>query len=174
MIHETSGDLLLSTSPVIVHGVAPNDDFHSGLALLLREQFPAMYKNFRHYCHVTHPKAGEIWAWSGVGRLGTVTIVSLLTQDGGYEHGAKPGPAHLDFVNHALKRLRHWIETERPASVAMPKLATGVGGLDWKHVFPLIKQHLGDLEVPVHVYGTYHAGQQAHERAVPSGTPRTL
>lgn len=163
MIIETSGDILLSNSPAIAHGVAPNDDFHSGLALQLREQFPAMYKSFRHYCHITHPKAGEIWAWSGVGKNGTVTLVSLLTQEGGYEHGAKPGPAHLDYVNHALKRLRHWIESEQPTSVAIPKLATGVGGLAWEKVSPLIKQHLGELNIPIYVYTTYHKGQRGDE-----------
>ena len=50
MIYELSGDILLSHAKVIVQGVAPNDDFHHGLALQLRERMPAMYKDFRHHC----------------------------------------------------------------------------------------------------------------------------
>jgi O-acetyl-ADP-ribose deacetylase (regulator of RNase III) len=42
MIKEVSGDILLSKAQVIAHGVAPNDPFHNGLALQLREQWPAM------------------------------------------------------------------------------------------------------------------------------------
>ncbi len=56
MIHEVSGDILLTKAQAIAHGVAPNDHFDSGLALALREKWPAMAKDFRHYAHQTHPK----------------------------------------------------------------------------------------------------------------------
>jgi len=163
MIHEVSGDILLSHSPVIAHGVAPNDNFHSGLALLLRERFPSMYKDFRHYCQTNHPAAGELWAWAGAAPQGMLTIVSLFTQEGAYDHGSKPGRAHPDSVNHSLKKLRRWIDSEKPASVALPKLATGVGGLAWEVVHPLILQHLSGAAAPVFVYTTYHAGHAAPE-----------
>ncbi len=165
MIHEVTGDILKTKASGIAHGVAPNDNFHSGLALQLREQYPAMYKDFRHYCQTSHAKPGEIWAWSGAGPSGPVNMVALLTQEGGYEHGAKPGRAHLDHVNHALKNLRKWIESEKPSSVALPRLATGVGGLEWKDVSPLVRLHLGTLNVPVFVYTEYRKGVQAEEPA---------
>jgi len=47
--------------------------------------------------------------------------------------------------------------------VALPRLATGVGGLDWDQVKPLIQSQLGDLDIPVYVYVTFHAGQKANE-----------
>ncbi len=163
MLHEVSGDILKTKAAVIAHGVAPNDPFHSGLALQLREQFPAMYKDFRHYCQTSHPKVGEIWSWAGAGPSGPVQLVALMTQEGGYEHGAKPGHASLNNVGHVLKALHKWIEAEKPASIALPKLATGVGGLDWKDVHALIQQHLADVNIPVYLYSTYHKGVQAQE-----------
>jgi hypothetical protein len=45
----------------------------------------------------------------------------------------------------------------------MPRLATGVGGLDWSEVRKLVEQHLGDLKIPIYVYTAYHPGQQASE-----------
>ncbi len=42
MIREVAGDLLLSEVEAIAHGVAPNDHFDQGLALALREKWPAM------------------------------------------------------------------------------------------------------------------------------------
>ena len=45
----------------------------------------------------------------------------------------------------------------------MPKLATGVGHLEWDDVHKLIVQHLGDLTIPVYIYTTYHKGQKAVE-----------
>lgn len=160
MIHEVHGDILLSKAQAIAHGVAPNDHFDHGLALALRENWPAMAKDFRHYAHHTHPKPGELWVWGGVGG---VRVFCLMTQDGDHGHGAKPGRASLPNVNHALKRLRHELEKGEIKSLALPKLATGVGGLDWAEVFPLIKQHLGDLPIPIYVYTTYHKGQAAAE-----------
>lgn len=158
MIHETSGDILLSSAQMIAHGVAPNDNFHSGLALSLREQWPAMYNDFRHYCHQSHPQPGEVWVWSGVGG---VRIACLMTQEAAYDHGAKPGRAKLENVNHCLKALRQVIQSEKITSLALPRLATGVGGLEWDLVQPLIKAHLGDLKIPIEVYTTYHKGVKA-------------
>lgn len=160
MIHEVAGDILLTGAQAIAHGVAPNDSFQSGLALQLRERWPAMYKDFRHYCQTQHPKAGELWTWmSADGRR----IVNLFTQEAAYGHGTKPGRATLQHVGHALRALRRLAEAERFASLALPRLATGVGGLDWTEVAPLVQQHLNDLGVPVVVYTTYHAGQEAAE-----------
>ncbi len=160
MIHEVIGDILKTKAKAIAHGVAPNDHFNNGLALALRERWPAMAKDFRHYAHQSHPKAGEIWMWGGVDGI---RIFNLLTQEGEHEHGAKPGRATLSNVNHCLRRLRHELEKGEVSSLAMPKLATGVGGLQWDDVSPLIHQQLNDLSIPVYIYTTYHEGQKANE-----------
>jgi O-acetyl-ADP-ribose deacetylase (regulator of RNase III) len=162
MITEVQGDILLSKAAAIAHGVAPNDHFDSGLALNLRQAWPAMVKDFRHYCQTSHPKTGEIWVWSGSdGRR----IVNLMTQAAAYGHGEKPGAATLESVNHALRALAKLAATEKLASLALPKLATGVGGLEWRDVKPLIEHHLGGLGIPVYVYSVFHAGQAATEAA---------
>lgn len=162
MIHEVAGDILLTNALAIAHGVAPNDHFDSGLALALRDRWPAMVKDFRHYAHQSHPKPGEIWMW---GTAGGVRIYNLLTQEGEHGHDTKPGRATLANVNHSLRRLRHELEKSEIKSLAMPALATGVGGLKWAEVRPLVVQHLGELKIPIYVYVTYHKGQQANEPA---------
>lgn len=160
MIHHVSGDILLSRAQALAHGVAPNDPFTTELSLSLRERWPAMYKDFRHFCQTIHPKAGEVWIWAGAdGRR----IISLFTQDAAYDQGARPGKASVENVNHALRELRHVAEKEKLASLALPRLATGVGGLKWEEVLPLIDRHLGDLKLPVYVYSTYRKGEAASE-----------
>ncbi|MDP1519866.1 macro domain-containing protein [Porticoccus litoralis] len=158
MINYVKGDILQSKAQLIVHSVAPNDNFGQGLALSLREQWPAMYKDFRHFCQVSHPKSGDIWVWAGAS--GT-RIAALLTQEAAYGHGEKPGKSSLPHVNHSLRALRQEIEKEGVTSVALPKLATGVGGLDWDDVKPLIENHLGDCGAAIEVYETYVAGEVA-------------
>ena len=159
MIHEVEGDILLTKAESIAHGVAPNDHFDSGLALALREQWPAMAKDFRHYAHQVHPNPGELWEWQSAG---SIRFFNLLTQDG-EPGGGRPGRATLANVNHCLKRLRHELEKRTVKSIALPKLATGIGDLEWKDVHSLITQHLGDLPIPVYLYVVYHKGKQAAE-----------
>ncbi|MDD4928651.1 MAG: Appr-1-p processing protein [Gallionella sp.] len=162
MIYELSGDILYSSAKVIVQGVAPNDDFHLGLALQLRERMPLMYKDFRHYCQTKHPKSGSLHDWmSPDGRH----IVNLFTRDAAYDHGSKPGHASLSHVNHALHALRALVQKERVASLALPRLACGINGLDWVDVNPLIQHHLADLPIPVYLYTNYKKGVKACEPA---------
>lgn len=160
MIKHVTGDILLTDAQVIAHGVAPHDHFNQGLALALRENFPAMAKDFRHYCHQDNPKPGNAWMWpSAEGKI----IVNLMTQEAPADNNAHPGKATTSNVSHALKALREIVEKEEIASLALPKIATGVGGLDWNEVEPLIEQHLGDLEIPVFIYTTFAKGEKAAE-----------
>lgn len=152
MIRYVSGDLLKSQASLIAHGVAPNDNFGQGLALALRENWPALYKDFRHYCQSQHPKAGECWVWAGANGQ---RIANLLTQEAAYGHGERPGKATIANVNHALRALHKYVEREKITTIALPRIATGVGGLDWKDIKPLIEQQLGSLDADIEVYETY-------------------
>ena len=160
MIHELSGDILFSKAKAIAQGVAPNDDFLHGLALQLRERMPAMYKDFRHYCKTRHPKSGGLWTWmSADGRF----LVNLFTHEAAYDHGSKPGRASVSNVNHSLHALRDFLKKEKADSVALPRLACGMTGLDWSEVKPLVERHLGDLGIPVYLYSNYQKGVKAVE-----------
>ncbi len=165
MIQHVSGDILLSQAEAIAHGIAPNDHFDHGLALSLREDWPALYKDFRHYLHTAHPKPGGLWVWSGAdGRR----VINLFTQEPAPNEHAHPGKASIENVNHCLRELHGWIETEKITSLALPRLATGVGGLDWEKVKPLVEIHLGALHIPIVVYSTYHTGMKAEEKGIVS------
>jgi O-acetyl-ADP-ribose deacetylase (regulator of RNase III) len=160
MIHEVAGDILLSRADAIVHGVAANDPMDHGLSLSLHKRYPAMHKDFHHWCHIQHREPGEGWLWGGAGG---VRIVNLITQSGGYGHGARPGKANTHDVNQALRSLKKILAKEKFASIAIPRLATGVGGLSWDDVLPLISNQLGDLEAQVYLYSDFVPDKQAEE-----------
>lgn len=160
MIVEVQGDILFSKSKVIAHGVAANDPMTQGLAKSLHERMPAMHKDFHHWCHMQHREPGEIWAWTDANGI---RVVCLITQEGGYGHGARPGKATIKNVSHTLKALKKLALAEKFASIALPRLATGVGGLNWDDVRPIIYEQLGDLDIPVYLYSTYVPDQVAKE-----------
>jgi O-acetyl-ADP-ribose deacetylase (regulator of RNase III) len=160
MIYEVDGDILETKAAAIAHGVAANDPMNQGLAATLHERYPAMHKDFHHWCRQKHPKPGSAWVWSGAGG---VRVINLITRDGGYEHGSKPRQATASSVNHALRALRKLIAKEHIASVALPRLGTGIGGLDWPQVRALIDNQLGDVAADIYIYHEHTPGKKAAE-----------
>jgi len=160
MIKEVTGDILKTEAQAIAHGVAPMDHFDRGLALSLRKNYPSMVKDFRHYCHLTNPKPGEAWIWGGVGGI---RIINLMTQEPATQLNGHPGRASLPNVNHALKELVKMVKEEKITSLAIPKLATGYGALDWDEVYPIIKSRLSELDIPIYIYSTFKSGVKAEE-----------
>ncbi|PIR01444.1 MAG: Appr-1-p processing protein [Nitrospinae bacterium CG11_big_fil_rev_8_21_14_0_20_45_15] len=160
MITKVHGDILLSEAHAIAHGIAPHDHFNQGLALALRERYPAMAQDFRHYCFQQNPKSGHAWLWAGPEKV----VINLMTQEPALANQVHPGKASLKNINHALKELCGIIEKEEIKSIALPRLATGVGGLEWSDVEPLIEKYLGDLKIPVIVYNSYGKDEKAIEK----------
>ncbi|TVR83439.1 MAG: Appr-1-p processing protein [Saprospirales bacterium] len=162
MIKEVTGDLLHTKAKVIAHCVAPHDHFNQGLALELRKNYPGMAKDFRHYCRIHNPNAGEIWTWGGVGGM---QIINLMAQEPSDQRrsDANPGKATIGNLNNCLKKLADFLREEDIKEIAIPKLATGVGGLDWEEVKESVYENLGDLPAKVIVYTTYARGIEAEE-----------
>ncbi len=160
MIIEVSGDILNTKAQAIAHGIAPGDHFNQGLALSLREMWPSLAKDFRHYCKQSHPKSGQAWVWMGSNGK---KIINLMTQEAAKTEDSRPGPASVSNLHHALKELRKVIEAEKLTSVALPKIATGVGGLEWKDVKDVIYKDLADLNAKIYLYTEYKKGETAKE-----------
>lgn len=163
MIIKVEGDILLSRAQAIAHGVGINDPMDKSLALELRSRHPAMHKDFDRWCHQHNTKPGEAWMWAGPDN---VRIVNLITLEGMDSHEHRHGKATLSNVRHALSALVKIVNAEKLASIALPRLATGVGDLDWDDVCPLIENSLGALDIPVYVYAVYHPDQAADEPGV--------
>ena len=100
------------------------------------------------------------WVWGAAGGL---RICNLLTQDGERGRGNSPGRATLSHLKHCLEKLRAELEKGEVTSLAMLRLSTGVGRLQWTDVQPLIVHHPGDLKIPVFLHATCHRGRQGPE-----------
>jgi O-acetyl-ADP-ribose deacetylase (regulator of RNase III) len=71
---------------------------------------------------------------------------------------------HPGCVNHSLHALRDFVQQEKVGSVALPRLACGITGLDWNEVKLLVEKQLGDLGIPVYIYVAYQKGVKANEQ----------
>ncbi len=160
MIEFVTGDILKSKAEAIAHGVAPFDHFNQGLALSLREQWPSLYKDFRHFCHTQKVEEGDVWTWKGAGGP---TIFNLFTQEAATQQEGHPGRSSESYVNTCLKNLAKEIKKSNTKSLALPKLATGVGGLSWETVKPLILKHFEGVDTKLFVYEKYQKDLSAME-----------
>ncbi len=161
MIRELRGDILLSEADAVVVGVSPDDHFDQGLSLSLRERWPSMSRDYRHWAHGRHPKPGSAWIWSGP--QGKRIVCLVIQDDENHTHSAQVGKSRAEYVNHALRELRGLIAREGITSIAIPRLATGSGRLEWSEVRALIEHHLADSGANVLVYSDYAAGVAARE-----------
>jgi O-acetyl-ADP-ribose deacetylase (regulator of RNase III) len=62
-IREVAGDILLAKTDIIAHGVAPQDEFNSGLAASIGQQWPDLVPAFQKYCKELHPMPGDGWTF---------------------------------------------------------------------------------------------------------------
>lgn len=161
MIREVEGDILHTQAHAIAHGVAPNDFFTHGLSLNLRQRWPAMYQDFLHLNEKHQPQPGDVFTWRGVGG---VQVVHLFTQDN--LEGLSPftGPASLDNVKRCMSKLQQVILEQGIVSLALPRIATGAGGLEWEDVRDIMYPPLEKLHIPTVVYTDYVPGIAANER----------
>ena len=81
----------------------------------------------------------------------------------GEKHSGHAGKASVSNVNHSLKELAALIRKENIKSVALPKLESGFGRLDWTEVMPMIESHLNDCGADVYVYSSFQKDVVAAE-----------
>ncbi len=160
MIYKVSGDILLSKAHAIVHGVGVNDPMDKGLALQLSRKYPGLQRDFDCWCYQHATKPGEAWLWSSEHN---VHIVNLITHENLVVHEHYHTKATYNNIRHALDALVKLITTKKLTSIAIPKLGTGLGDLEWDDVWLLIEKHLADVEIPVYVYAVYIPSQTAEE-----------
>lgn len=160
MIYKVKGDILLSKAHAIAHGVGVNDPMDKGLAMKLQSKYPSLQKDLNRWCHQHDTKPGEAWMWVG---QNNIRIVNLITHENNESNDQHYGKATLGNIKQALDALQKIITFEKLSSIALPKIGTGFGDLDWDDVWPLIETNLVGLDIPVYLYVEYNPGQAANE-----------
>jgi O-acetyl-ADP-ribose deacetylase (regulator of RNase III) len=153
MIKEVYGNILWSKSDAIVQAIAQNEDFSEGLASSIKQEWPDIDKDFKDCCCNGALEPGDMWAWEN---RGGVNVVNLIT------HG-ESHQVSLDNLDQSLAKLADLVETSGLKSLAIPKVGTDVGDLDWRDVKPLIEKHLEPLNIPVYLYTIFHKNIAAVE-----------
>ena len=143
------GDLFASGAQALVNPVNCVGVMGAGLARQFRDQYPAMFADYRAQCRAGLYQPGRPRTWR---RDGQRLIVNFPTK----RHWRDP--SQLQWIRAGLTILPGILRDNAIQSIAVPPLGCGLGGLSWPDVRGLIVEHLSGLPTEVLVYGS--AGQR--------------
>lgn len=149
-----SGDLFVNRvgAAALAHGCNCAGSMGAGVAVGFRERYPAMFAEFRRRCKADPPEfaLGDVFVWR---EGGLPAVFNLGTQPRAGRGATYP------VVEQALKALREAADREGIASVAVPRIAAGYGGLSWKKVRALIEAAFADWPGMLFVYEEFRPGE---------------
>ncbi|GAA1864812.1 macro domain-containing protein [Actinomadura bangladeshensis] len=143
MITERTGDLLQDDAQALINPVNTAGVMGKGLALQFKRAFPTNFTAYAEACADGRLRPGKVLAVQiDAGRW----VVNVPTK----RHWRSP--SRLDDIETGLNDLARTLTELDFASVAVPPLGCGHGGLAWSAVHPLITERLGPLDLEVRLY----------------------
>ncbi|MEP5760773.1 MAG: macro domain-containing protein [Litoreibacter sp.] len=133
----------------LAQGVAEGNQegLGTGLAYKISAKWPEVQKQFKKHARSGKFRGGNIWVCKPENdRLG---FVYLATQPDMYH-------ATMPYLRKAIKRMAEWAEKNNAGSIALPKIAAGLGKLSWTNdVKPMLIQYLEESSCSFVVYEVY-------------------
>lgn len=114
-----------------------------GIALVFKQLYPEMYKEYRRLCDENQLTVGKLYIYRTPNKI----IVNFPTK----QHWRNP--SRLDYIETGLRKFVDRYQDYGISSVSFPQLGCGNGELDWhKQVQPLMEHTLKDLPIPVYIH----------------------
>lgn len=169
MINLTTGDILNADAEALVNTVNCVGIMGRGIALQFKNAYPENFKAYATACDAGDVQPGRMFVFS-TGRLTNPRyIINFPTK----RHWR--GKSRIEDIESGLKALAHEITSRKIRSIAIPPLGSGLGGLNWADVRPLIEAALKDIpDVEITIFepnGAPTAKEMVSSSTVPKMTP---
>lgn len=143
MIKFVSGDMFSHEADIRINTVNCVGVMGAGVALMFKNRYPEMFKDYVKACERNEVKPGQPHVWEEASLLSKCTIINLPTK----VHWKNP--SKYEYIEKGLIWLREFLRNRENAKVTLPALGCGHGGLDWNIVKEMIIKYLGDLNVEI-------------------------
>lgn len=147
LIH-AEGDIFTAFSRGIGHGVNTEGVMGSGIAVQFRKRLPEMYDKYREICLMGGLKGGDIFPWELPRDLKNIEprfVYNIASQE---LQGAN---AYYHFLEMGVHKALLHAESVGLRQIALPRIGSGVGGLDITYVegilFSLAARSPVDIEL---------------------------
>ncbi|HZS85954.1 MAG TPA: macro domain-containing protein [Chloroflexota bacterium] len=150
-IRYVSGDLFANEfgAEALAHGCNCRGSMGAGIAVGFRERYPEMYAEYRRRCKAMPREfnVGDAFLWKTEGRPWVFNL--------GIQEDYWRSRATYAGVEAALRAMRAQSDSEGVASIAMPRIGTGYGGLSWRKLRPMVDNAFADWPGTLYVYEEY-------------------
>jgi|SRR5690625_747929 len=147
MIKYLTGDLLQDNAQALVNTVNCVGVMGRGIALQFKKKFPANFTAYAQACKQGDVVPGKMFVSRHDDMFEPKWIINFPTK----RHWRQN--SRLKDIETGLDDLVNIIQTNQITSIAIPPLGSGLGGLDWQVVKPLIANKLKNLDgVEVRIY----------------------
>jgi len=140
------GNLFDSRAQTLVNTVNCVGVMGKGIALEFKRRYPEMFRDYQRRCAKGEVRLGRPYLYR---QLTGPWILLFPTKD----HWRSV--ARLENIVAGLEYLKAHYREWGIASLAVPPLGCGQGGLDWSIVGPTLFNHLQELHIPVELYAPY-------------------
>lgn len=147
MVRYVQGDVLKAETDALVNTVNCVGVMGRGIALQFKKAFPDNFKAYAAACKRKEVRPGRMFVYETGQLAGPRYIINFPTK----VHWR--GKSRLDYIESGLEALVAEISRRGIRSIAIPPLGSGLGGLAWTEVRPLIDRALAEVpEVDAEVY----------------------
>lgn len=146
MIRYTTGDILKAEAEALVNTVNCVGIMGRGIALQFKDMFPANFKAYAIACKREEVQPGRMFVFD----TGELTYPRYIINFPTKRHWR--GKSRIEDIEAGLVALVDEVRARGIRSIAIPPLGSGLGGLDWSQVRPLIERAfaaLPDVEVQI-------------------------
>lgn len=130
------GDLFAEehAAGAIAHGCNCQGSMGAGVAVGVRERYPALFERYREMCKAKPRQfnPGDCWLWREPGKP---PVFNLATQEKYWR-----GRATYEAVEASLAAMRAQADAAEIVRIAMPRIGAGLGGLSWKKVKAVVER----------------------------------
>lgn len=134
MLEEQSGNLLTADVEALVNAVNTVGVMGKGIALQFKRAYPASFRAYRDACARGEIRMGRVWTFDNAMSGPRRYVLSFPTK----QHWRDS--SRLGDIATGLDSLVEVVNERAIASIAIPALGCGNGGLHWSEVRPLIEQ----------------------------------
>ncbi len=147
MITYQKGNILHDQSDAIINTVNTVGVMGKGLALQFKKAFPDNFKQYKKACDDNVIRTGQVFSVPLNSMSAPFYIINFPTK------AHWKGKSTLEYIEQGLSSLKADVIKLKLKSVAIPALGSGLGGLSWQDVEPLIQKSLAELpDVNWHLY----------------------
>lgn len=152
-IEYRKGNLFETDIPVIAHGCNAQGVMGSGVAKIVRDQYPRAYELYRKKYELTNSLAlGDIIPviFDDSSTESKVRIiVNAITQ---YSYGSDGSRfVSYDGVADCMKKINQLAQQYDISQIAMPQIGAGLGGGDWNVIEAIMESELNQVQPVVYI-----------------------